>query len=445
MQDATTGSERQAISLYDIGRNKLRWSILVLVCFMFFITFLDKASLSATAPLIAKEFGLDKASLGYVFGGFVFASAIGQIPCGLLVDRFGPRRMVALFVAAWSLATVATGFAAGFLSLFVIRFLTGLGESGAFPGGTRAMRPWFTRAEHGFVQGAPHLFGRFGTAVVPILTVSLSASFGWRGVFFAFGALGIAWAIAYWVLYRDAPASHPWISAEETAHLAASERPRAAGSPRQPVPWKRLMSAPTTWGLIAASAAYTYCIFFYTTWLPIYLTEHHHLSFAQMGGLASLPLIAGMVGDVAGGVLTDAVLRRTGRIGFARAIVVVPSFLIAAAALVPAALAEDPMVSVACLSVSLFFMEMITGPWWAVPLDVGGPFSGTLSAIMNTASNIAGTLSPIVFGLFAQGGNWTMPFLISAIVLVGGALAWMLLVDPARSIAEDAPAVSPSP
>jgi sugar phosphate permease len=304
------------------------------------------------------------------------------------------------------------------------------------------MRPWFTRAEHGFVQGVPHLFGRFGTAVVPLLTVSLSASFGWRGVFFAFGALGIAWAAAYWLLYRDAPSRHPWISAGEVAHLAANGATASAGK-RRPVPWKRLMSAPTTWGLIAASAAYTYCIFFYTTWLPIYLTEHHHLSFAQMGGLASLPLVAGMVGDVAGGMLTDAVLRRTGRILFARAIVVVPSFLIAAAALVPAALAEDALVSVGCLALSLFFMEMITGPWWAVPLDVGGPFSGTLSAIMNTSSNIAGTLSPIVFGLFAQGGNWTMPFLISALVLVGGAVAWALLVDPGRSLVDEGLAQSP--
>ena len=432
-------AQGEKTSLYNVSRNKLRWSILFLICLMFFITFLDKASLSTTAPLIVQEFNIDKASLGLIFGGYVLASAIGQIPCGLLVDRFGPRLMVAVFVAAWSVATFATAFAAGFTSLLVIRFLTGLGESGAFPGGTRAIKPWFVRSEHGFVQGVPHLFGRLGTAVVPLLTIYLSASFGWRGVFIAFGVLGLAWAVVYWLIYRDRPASHPWISAGEKEHLADNEALLARAGARPAVPWKRLMSAPTTWGLIAASAAYTYCIFFYTTWLPTYLTEYHHISFAKMGILASLPLFAGMLGDVTGGVLTDAILRRTGRIAFARGVVVVPSFLLAAAALVPAALVPDPAVSIACLSLSLFFMEMITGPWWAVPLDVGGPFSGTLSAVMNTASNIAGTISPIVFGLFAQSGNWTMPFLISACVLVGGAVAWLTLVRPSSAMFESPP------
>jgi sugar phosphate permease len=436
--EAGPGGLRQKTSLYNVARNKLRWSLLVLICLMFFITFLDKASLSATAPLIAKEFQIDKASLGLIFGGFVLASAIGQIPCGFLADRYGPRLMVALFVAAWSLATVATAFAAGFISLLVIRFLTGLGESGAFPGGTRALKPWFTKSEHGFVQGLPHLFGRLGTAVVPLLTIYLSARFGWRGVFMVFGVLGIAWAVVYWLIYRDRPAGHPWISAGEREHLAENERTIARAGPRPAVPWKLLMSAPTTWGLICAAAAYTYCIFFYTTWLPTYLTEHHGISFAKMGLLASLPLFAGMAGDVVGGVLTDAILRRTGRIGFARGVVVVPSFLLAAAALVPAALSPDPIVSVGCLAVSLFFMEMITGPWWAVPLDVGGPFSGTLSGIMNTASNIAGTISPIVFGYLAQSGHWELPFLISAGVLVAGAVAWLLLVRPSHAMFEPA-------
>ncbi len=424
------------VSLYDFRRNRLRWGILALISAMFFITFLDKAVISATAPLISSEFGIGKASMGMVFSAFVLASAIGQIPAGWLTDRIGPRRTLTGCVTLWSLATLLTVSAGGYAALVVVRFLTGLFESGAFPGGTRALVPWFGRHERGFVQGAPHLFGRFATAVVPLVSVSVSAVWGWRWVFVLFGALGLLWSLGFWVLYRDRPEEHPAITPTELA-LAADGAPGQAAE-RRPTPWRALFAARTSWGLLIGSAAYTYCIFFYTTWLPTYLVAHRGLSMAQMGVFASLPLLAGMVGDVAGGLISDALFRRFRRLGLARKAVVIPSFLLAAAALIPAALVTDPYASVACLALSLFFMELMTGPWWSVPSDVAGAHAGTLAGMMNMAANVAGAASPFVFGVLAQGGNWTMPFLISAAALLVGAAAWAVLVDPERPIAEAA-------
>jgi MFS family permease len=329
--------------------------------------------------------------------------------------------------------TAATGGLAG---LTVVRFFTGLFESGAFPGGTRALVPWFGRTERAFVQGGPHLFGRFATALVPIISVSVSAYWGWRGVFYIFGALGVAWSLVFWVVYRDRPEQHPAITGTELA-LALDGTPSTARE-RTPTPWRALFSSRTTWGLIIGSAAYTYCIFFYTTWLPTYLIEHHGVSIAQMGVLASLPLFAGMAGDVLGGLISDWILRRTERIEIARKAVVVPSFLLAALALIPAATVSDAYLSVACLALSLFFMELMTGPWWSVPGDVAGAHAGTLSGVMNMAANIAGAISPIVFGVFTQaGGNWTVPFFISAAILVAGAVAWAFLVSPGVPISAE--------
>lgn len=424
------------VNLYNVRQNKLRWTILGLISAMFFITFLDKAVISATAPLISAEFHIGKASMGMIFSAFVLASAIGQVPAGWLTDRIGPRRTLTGFVSLWSLATLLTVAAGGFVALVVVRFVTGLLESGAFPGGTRALVPWFGRQERGFVQGTPHLFGRFATALVPIISVSVSAIWGWRGVFLICGALGLIWSLGFWVLYRDRPEDHPEITPTELA-LAADGAPDAA-SERMPTPWRALFAAPTTWGLIIGSAAYTYCIFFYTTWLPTYLVSHRGLSMGQMGLFASLPLFAGMAGDVTGGLISDAIFRRTGRLSLARKAVVIPAFLLAAAALVPAALAEGPFSSIACLALSLFFMELMTGPWWSVPSDVAGAHAGTLAGVMNMAANIAGAISPFVFGVLAQGGNWTTPFLISAAVLVVGALGWAVLVDPERPLNHNA-------
>jgi MFS family permease len=398
---------------------------------MFFITFLDKAVISSTAPLISKEFGIDQAGMGLIFSSFVIATAIGQIPAGWLADRFGPRLTLTLAVSFWSLMTLLTASATGFLAFCAVRFMTGLGENGAFPGGTRALVPWFRKSERGFVQGAPHLFGRFATAVVPIISVSISLTWGWRGVFYVFGFLGLAWAVIFWRFYRNSPAEHPLISADELAQLSsASEIATMAGAARTPTPWRAMFTSRTCWGLIIGSAAYAYCIFFYTTWLPTYLTAHRGFSLAQMGFFASLPLFAGMAGDVVGGLLSDRIMRRTGRIGLARKAVVIPAFLLAAATLIPAAVTDDRYLSVLLLAASLFFMELMTGPWWAVPSDVAGEHAGTLAGTMNTASNIAGTISPLAFGYLAQAGLWTAPFVISAVVLVIGAVAWAVLVHP---------------
>ena len=99
-------------------------------------------------------------------------------------------------------------------------------------------------------------------------------------------------------------------------------------------------------------------------------------------------------------------------------------------ALIPAAITTDRMLSVLLLSASLFFLEMLTGPWWAVPSDISRQHAGTVAGTMNTASNVAGTVSPMAFGLLTQGGNWTAPFVISAVILVVGAVAWVFLVHP---------------
>ena len=193
------------------------------------------------------------------------------------------------------------------------------------------------------------------------------------------------------------------------------------------------MSARSMWGMIVGSCAYTYSIFFFTTWLPTYLTEYRHFSIAQMGFLASLPLIAGMLGNVVGGVVTDRILIATDRLNLARKVVIIPALVASAAAIIPAATVADPLVSVLCLSFVLLFLEMVNGPWWAVPIDIGGAFSGTVTGVMNAAGNAIGALSPTIFGIFVQRGDWTTPFIITACVLLAGAIGWTF-VDPEKTI-----------
>jgi len=196
---------------------------------------------------------------------------------------------------------------------------------------------------------------------------------------------------------------------------------------------------------MAAYGCYNYGIYFFTAWLPTYLVSYRHFSLAAMGMVAALPLLAGMVGDTVGGLLTDRILVRTNNLTLARKVVAVPALTLAAAFLIPAGLTHSPVAAVCLLAASLFCMECFIGPAWALPMDVGGEHCGTVAGLMNTAGNLGGAVSPVVFGALAQKELWAAPFLIQAAVLIAGAVIWLFLIRPEQSVignVERLPAVS---
>src|ERR1700746_3992738 len=133
-----------------------RWYILLLISLMYLITYLDRVNISTAAPVISKEFGFDKVTMGVIFSAFVWAYALFQVPGGWLADRFGPRAVLTGIVTYWSIMTAANAAATRGVSFVVVRFLFGVGEAGAFPTATRAMQLWYPRSERGFVQGITH-------------------------------------------------------------------------------------------------------------------------------------------------------------------------------------------------------------------------------------------------------------------------------------------------
>src|SRR6201981_3854229 len=184
-------------------RSTGRWYILGLICLMYLITYLDRVNISTAAPVISKEFGFDKVTMGAIFSAFVWAFAIFQVPGGWLGARFGPRRVLTIIVAYWSVMTAATAAATSAISFVIIRFLFGIGEAGAFPGATRAMQLWYPRDERGFVQGITHSASRLGAAIAPPIVVLIMTTLGWQSVFYICGAVGIVWAVLWYFVYRN--------------------------------------------------------------------------------------------------------------------------------------------------------------------------------------------------------------------------------------------------
>ena len=437
--DSTSVLERGALANNAFPKStKTRWLVLLLISLMYMITYMDRTGISIAAPAMEKDFGLSSTAMGIVFSVFLWAYAIGQIPGGSLADRFGPRLILLVIVPFWSLMTGLTAVAAGAASLIVIRFVFGLAESAAFPTATRAMQLWFPKAERGIVHGVTHSFSRLAVAMVPFLAVSIMVAFGWRWIFYIFAAAGLLWSLAFYLLYRNLPEHHPGVNRSELAHIRGCN-PDGTIKPVDlhrllAPPWKIIFRSPNMWYIAAGYCCFYYGTYFYMTWFPTYLQEYRHLSVKAVGTLASLPLLAGMIGDIVGGTLTDAVYKKTGKLRFARRIVAAPAMLASGLCLIPEALTHSSWTAILCLTASLFFLELVISPAWAVPMDVGGEFSGTVSGVMNMAGSLAASLSPIIFGSLVQRGMWVTPFFISAGVLSTGALIWAFLIDPEKSV-----------
>jgi sugar phosphate permease len=421
--------------------SKGRWYILGLICLMYLITYLDRVNISTAAPAIREEFGFDKVTMGYIFGAFGLAYALFQVPGGWLSDRFGARPVLAAIVAYWSVMTAATAAAAGASSFIIVRFLFGVGEAGAFPGATRAMQLWYPRQERGFVQGLTHSASRLGAAIAPAIVAVIVTTLGWRSVFYICGAFGVVWAIWWYVSYRNLPEEHHLVNSAELAHIrgvgedgqikeAVMERSAAN------VPWGTLLRSSNMWAIMCAYFTYIYCLYIFLTWLPSYLVEARHFTLLSIGFFGALPLVGGVIGDTVGGVATDWLLHKTGSAKLARRSVAITGLLGCAVFIVPAALTEDPYMAVIGLTGAMFFLECTIGPAWAVPMDTGGKYSGTVSGMMNMAGNLGSALSPLAFAYLAQYYSWELPFIIAALLLVIGAAIWAFWLDPDKSCVE---------
>jgi sugar phosphate permease len=415
-----------------------RWYILLLISMMYLITYLDRVNISTAAPVISKEFGFSNITMGYIFSAFVWAYALFQVPGGWLSDRFGARGVLGAVVAYWSIMTAATAAAFSAGSFIAIRFLFGVGEAGAFPGATRAMQLWYPRRERGFVQGVTHSASRAGAAIAPPIVLLIMINLGWRWAFLICGAFGLIWSIWWSVAYRNLPEEHDLVNRAELETirgLDASGAIKPAPIEKQTsVPWGTLLRSVNMWAIMCAYFTYVYCLWIFLTWLTKYLVDVRHFTLLKGGLLASLPLWAGVVGDTVGGLATDWLLKRTGSARIARRAVAITGLLGCAVCIVPAALTESGYIAVAGLTASMFFLECTIGPSWAVPMDTGGKYSGTVSGMMNMAGNFGGAISPIVFGYLAEGDNWQAPFIVAACLLVVGSAVWAFWLDPDKPI-----------
>jgi len=413
---------------------RVRHTVLGLVVMVYFITYLDRVLLSNALPVIQKQFGFSIGTLGLILGCYNWAYAIFQIPGGWFGDRVGPRIALASVVIWWSFFTFITGFSMSVTMLMVCLFLIGMGEAGAFPISNRALSRWMLPTERGMAQGTTHAGSRLAGAAAPVMVATLIAAYGWHVPFFAFAGVGVVWAAVWLFYYRDVPREHASVNEAERARIeAALGKPKA----RQPIPWKLILRSRQMWTLAAMYFCYGYCLNIFLAWYPKYLDSARGYTLKEMGFFASLPLAAGVIGDIMGGVVSDAIIHRTGRIRFARSSVAISGFLLAAVCVPLAVIEPDRYISAALFGAAVFGLELVVGNAWAVTLDIGGSFAGSCSAVMNTLGNIGGAIVATATGFIVNAYGWNAAFYAVSVVAIIGALLFTR-IDAGRKLAPEA-------
>ncbi len=425
----TTSSAAPSVNVYPSG---IRHRVLWLTVAVYMITYMDRICISHAAPEIRKEYGFDAVTMGWIFSAFNLSYSLLQIPGGWLGDKFGPRRVLTVIVLWWSAFTAATALSVGKVSMYGVRLLFGAGEAGAFPTATRALSLWLPASERGFAQGITHSGARLGAALTPPLAVYLITSFGWRSVFYIFGFIGAIWAAIWYWYYRDQPDEHAAVNEAELAIIQAGSQAKPVGE-RVQVPWGQILRSGNLWLICAMYFCYAYSLWIYLSWFPTYLQEARGFTLQQMGFWHMVPLIAATIGDTVGGWLSDYLAHKKKNLRFARRSVAIVGFALAAAFIVPATLTTDRYLSVAFTTAALFFLECTVGVSWAVAMDIGPEFAGSVSGVMNMCGNLGGLLASIGVGYMVQYLNWQLPFLVaSGLCLLGAVL--FLRIDPEKKV-----------
>jgi ACS family glucarate transporter-like MFS transporter len=403
----------------------VRYGVMSFAIGLAIITYIDRVCIAQAATAMRADLGLTAIEMGWAFSIFSWAYALFEIPGGWLGDRIGPRRVLMRIVLWWSFFTAATGWVWNTSSLLVTRALFGIGEAGCFPNLTRSFTTWLPARERDRAQALLWLSARWGGALTPMLVAYTLDYVSWRRAFELFGAVGVVWAIGFYVWYRDNPASHPGVNAAELALLPAPETTAV----HAPIDWRVLLSSPAAWLLCAQYVCLCYGWWFYITWLPTYLRDARGVGTKQGALLAGLPLFLGGIGCMVSGYLAPRLAEYVGGVARSRRIIAITGFIGASISILAFTRIQDPTTAMLALGMSSFFNDFVMPVAWASTMDVGGRYSGTLSGAMNMAGNIAGGFSPLVVGyvLAWTSQNWTMTFYVSAAIYSLGAVCWLFL------------------
>jgi MFS family permease len=376
-----------------------------------FINYVDRGNLATAAPLIKDQLRLSNAQIGLLISAFFWSYTPGQLLAGWLSERINPYRTLAAGLAVWGLATAATGLAGGFVAIFMLRLLLGVGESAAFPCSSALLARHLPRHRLGAANGLIIMGMMLGPSFGTLAGGMLMAKVGWRPVFLVFGAASLLWLV-------------PWLRA--TRHAAShEEKGPAAPSPS----YLEILRRRDVWGASLGHFSQAWAWYFIISWLPLYLVKARGFSISHMAELGAAVYLVQALGAQAAGWLCDRWIAHGASDTLARKSFLVSGQLGAAAALTVCAVA-GPATSIACLFVAALGVGLISPNMFASAQTLAGPAAaGKWVGVQNGIGNLAGILSPILTGVIVdRTGAFAWAFVLAGAITLAGAACWGLYI-----------------
>ncbi|MDB5365322.1 MAG: sauU 4 [Rhodospirillales bacterium] len=387
---------------------KARYTVLSLLSISWIVSFMDRAVMSVAIPYIAADFDLSPLAMGVVMSAFFASYSLSQIPGGLLADKFGIRRVGTLAMLWWSVFTGITGAAANLTQMLIARVAFGLGE-GVFPAcAFKIIAVWFPKRERATANAIKFASGPLGAALAPLAVVQIVSVWDWRGVFYVLFVPGILISVLFWTLIPNRPSESKRVSPEELAEIEDGVV-AATASADEKLGLLDVLKQPNVLKCFSALFFFDIAYWGFTTWLPTYLVNARGFSMTQMGVAASLPHLAGVVGSIFGGWVSDKYFSANRRVPITAAQLLVALLLYLTFA------SQSAAMLVTCQTLAGFCLAIFFATFWAIPMNtVPAKRMGVTSGVINMAGQVAAAISPLFIGYLvgASGGNFDLTFLL---------------------------------
>jgi ACS family D-galactonate transporter-like MFS transporter len=417
-----------------------RWTIALLLGVGVLINYFDRINLSVSQESLHAAFGISTVMFGYLSSAYSWSYASLQLPSGLLLDRFGVKRVCRVGTILWSVASFGAAAATGIGSFFAARLLLGIGEAPTFPANAKAIGYWFPKQERSLATAIFDSAAKFAPAIgVPFIGILL-VYFGWRWSFAATGLLSLAYFALFYAVYRN-PSEDKSLSETEREFITrGGAQPEDQSKSVRGAPLGYLLRQKKVCGLALGFAAYNYSFYFLLTWLPSYLSTTHHVDLLHSVLYSSVPwLFATFTDLVVGGWLIDALIRRGwNSVRVRRAVLIGGTSL--GIGLLGTASAQSPATALFWISLALGGLSAAAPVAWSIPSLIAPRESvGTLGGIINFCGQLSAIAAPILTGYIVQSTHsFSGAFIAATAFLILGIAGYAFLLARIEPIPDPA-------
>jgi MFS transporter, ACS family, D-galactonate transporter len=428
-------------NIQDIGKvPRRRWRIAWLLGFGILVNYFDRVNLSVCKDALHSEFGISVITFGYLLSAYNWTYCMLQLPVGVLLDRFGVRRVGRISTFLWSVASFGAAATPGIGGFFAARFLLGVGEAPSFPASAKAVGYWFPARERSMstamFDSAAKLAPAMGVPLIGLLLVY----FGWRWSFAATGFISFFYFLLFYWLYRD-PSQDAGLSAIEREFIVrGGAQPEVSDTTTKGSPLGYLLRHREVYGLSLGFAAYNYTFYLLLTWLPSYLSSSLHIDLLHSVVYTSVPWGIAAVCDLAiGGWLVDHLVQRGWNAVRVRQTVLIGGTMLGLGIL-GAARAHTPAAALFWISLSIGGLSAAAPVGWSIPSLIAPRESvGRIGGIMNFCNQVAGIAAPIATGyIVAATHSFEGAFIAATVFLVIGIAGYIFLLGRMTPIPEPA-------